>query len=169
VSERVRKALRHAAQIELLADRRYEPLLTDAIAALRGPAAQELGSLEAGTDLSSTWFAVRDLLVEHCGREPDSVSRRLATNAQYATLRTLRTRRPPLRPLLSLRSVSERLDRALVELSLAVEPDGRVDDRRLQAAAALVPERRDAEGVSWAALRDRLDDRWADAHPLVGI
>jgi hypothetical protein len=33
----------------------------------------------------------------------------------------------------------------------------------------LVPEHRDVGALSWATLRDDVDDRWADAHPLVGI
>jgi Nucleotidyltransferase domain len=169
MNARVRKALRHVAQIELLTDRRYEPVLADALAALPSPAAARLGSLEACTDRSSTWFAVRDCLVERCCHPPDSLPRRFMTNAQYAALRTLRTHRTPLGPLLSSRSVSDQLGRALVELTLAVEPDGSVDDRRLRAAAALVPEHRDVGALSWATLRDDVDDRWADAHPLVGI
>ncbi len=166
---RVRKALRHAAQIELLTEGRYEPLLSDAIAALGSTAAERLGALAANTDRSCTWFAVRDYLVERARHQPVPMPRRLVLNVQYVGLRALRTRRLSLRPLLSSRAVPDQLGDALVELTLAVEPGGTVDEQRLRRAAVLLPGPSRDVALPWPTVRDRIDASWDDARPLVGF
>jgi predicted nucleotidyltransferase len=164
----VRKALLHAAQLQLLARGRYASSIADAARRLDAGEALELEQLAAQAGTVSTWRRAAALLRPWVGRREEQRRSRVA-DLQYLTLSALSRRRPHPVVLLAERSVRVRLADAVELLVCSVRADGSVDPGYVAAADATLPPYMRAGDASFASIRDAVEREWPLADPLVGL
>jgi predicted nucleotidyltransferase len=170
VAREVRRALLHAVQLRLLHRGRYAARFPDSLRLLSGAEATLFAHLSETADAPSTWFRVRELLIEEVEPEEERVFTTLARNLQYVALRRLRGGGWRPRALVATPSVAWRVGRATALLAAAVKPGGSVDPIRVaEASATLHPLRHRAAHGAWAALRDLVTEEWPHARPLLGV
>jgi predicted nucleotidyltransferase len=168
VAADVRKALLHAAQLQLLARGRYASSIADAARQLDAGEALELERLAAHANAMSTWRRAAELLRPWVGRHDEQPRSRMA-DLQYLTLEAISRRRPHPFVLVADRSVRVRLADAVQLLVRSVRSDGSVDRGYIAAADATLPLHMRAGDASFASIRDAVEREWPLADPLVGL
>jgi len=163
----VRKALLHVVQLELFRRGRHAAGLDDALLALGD---RRLEAVAEAADRWAGWFGVRSQLVRELGQGSISpgIGRSVSRNVQYAILSRVRGR-PRWWAMTHGRSVEGSLAGAIVALTCAVEPGGRINTRALQAAATVLPAPLRPQAPSWRLLRDVVVSEWKSAHPLLSL
>jgi predicted nucleotidyltransferase len=163
----VRKALLHVAQVELFRQGRHAAGLGGALLALGD---RRLEAVAEAADGWAGWFGVRSELVRELAQRSvrPGIGRSVWRNVQYATLSRVRGR-PRWWAMAHRRSVEVSLADAIVALTCAVEPDGRIGPTALQAAAAALPAPLRPPAPSWRQLRDVVVAEWKSAHPLLSL
>jgi predicted nucleotidyltransferase len=163
----VRKALLHAAQLELLSDGRYAPTMSECLSLLGRDDAEFFGSVQA--DRPEGWFAARELLLRKAHLADSSIARSIVENAQYVLLSQLRGSKGLLRAVFLRPSMPERLEQAIIALARAVRTNG-VDHEYVATAAEWLPSFLQPQGeLSWTTVRDVVEREWGQALPLVGL
>jgi predicted nucleotidyltransferase len=163
----VRKALLHVMQVKLFRRGRHAAGLHDALLALGD---HRMAAVVEASDHSVGWFGVRGQLVRELGQWSISpgIGRSVSRNVQYAILSKVRGR-PRWWATTHGRSVEGSLADAIVALTCAVEPGGRISTTALQAAAAVLPAPLRPPAPSWRRLRDVVVTEWKSAHPLLSL
>lgn len=168
VAADVRKAVLHAAQLQLLTRGRYASTIADAARQLDATEALELERLAARADDLSTWRRVAELLQPWVGRHEEQPRSRLP-DLQYLALSAISRRRPHPAVLIADRSVRVRLATAVELLVRSVGADGGVDGGHVEAANAILPRHLRSSDPSFTSVRDAVEREWALADPLVGL
>ena len=168
VAADVRKALLHAAQLQLLERGRYASSLADAARHLDAGEALELEQLVARADTVETWRRAADRLRSWVGSHEEQPRSRLA-DLQYLVLSVMSRRRPHPVVLVARRPLRVRLAGAVEHLVLSVRADGSIDRGEIAAAEATLPPYMRPREASFASIRDAVEREWPLADPLVGL
>jgi predicted nucleotidyltransferase len=168
VAADVRKALLHAAQLQLLARGRYASTLADAARQLDAAEALELEQLVAHADTVDTWRRAGERLRTWVGAHDEQPRSRLA-DLQYLALSVIARRRPHPVVLVARRPLRARLAEAVELLTLSVRADGSLDPGCIAAAEASLPRHVRPLDAGFTSIRDAVESEWPLADPLVGL
>jgi predicted nucleotidyltransferase len=165
----VRKALLHAAQLQLLALGRYASTLEDALTSLDASGdGRRFRDVACRTASPSSWIAVRRLLMPGATPRRPRRSRALLDDTQFLALSRLAGEHPSPITVVRAGSVTYRAWMAVIALASAVGRTGALDPSYERAAIEWIEPFAGATS-SWREARDRLDAEWSRVEPLVGL